>query len=296
MSVPTTLPASWYSSPELMQLERRAVFLRAWFFLGTLQKFEPGKECRFEIAQVPFVARAQQTANGKTVKTFNETTGEQLLSHQTRTGLVFTTISADAPSFQEYFPGLEQLLDQYEFTRRPHRRELRYNGNFNWKTMMDGFQECLHCQFAHPGLSKLYPPTFYHVVNHQNWSRHFSNPDRDDDGLFLYFFPTTTLNMYNGGMSTFRVCPSSEPGKSRMEFDYYQELTGERFEEYYRFVREVADEDTHLCELTQSNLEKGIYSEGYLNPEKEVGVIHYQQKIFDLVAAQHLRDKGQLVT
>lgn len=139
--------------------------------------------------------------------------------------------------------------------------------------MMDGFQECLHCQFAHPGLSKLYPPTFYHVVNHQNWSRHFSNPDRDDDGLFLYFFPTTTLNMYNGGMSTFRVCPSSEPGKSRMEFDYYQELTGERFEEYYRFVREVADEDTHLCELTQSNLEKGIYSEGYLNPEKEVGVI-----------------------
>ncbi|KIW14606.1 hypothetical protein PV08_07390 [Exophiala spinifera] len=298
MSLPTTLPASWYSSPELMRLERRAVFLRAWFFLGTIQKFEAGSEWRYEIAQVPFVVRTQRPAESgeKIVKTFHETTGEELLSHQTRTGLVFSTISADAPSFDEYFPGLEQLLDRHDFTQRPHRRVLSYPGKYNWKTMMDGFQECLHCQFAHPGLSRLYPPTFYRVVNHPNWSQHFSNPDRDDDGLFLYFFPTTTLNMYNGGMSTFRVCPSSaDPGVSRMEYDYYHELTGEKFEDYYRFVREVADEDHQLCEFTQSNLDKGIYSEGYLNPEKEVGVIHYQRQVFDMVAAQHLREKDQLV-
>ncbi len=200
--------------------------------------------------------------------------GEKVLSHQTRSGLIFTTISPDAPSFEEYFPGLEQLVDRFDFTQRPHRRQLSYLGNYNWKTMMDGFQECLHCQFAHPGLSRLYPPTFYRVVNHHNWSRHFSNPDRDDDGLFLYFFPNSTLNLYNGGMSTFRACPStSQPGVSRMEFDYYNDLTGAKFEEYYRFVREVADEDSELCELTQSNLEKGVYTEGCLNPEKEGGVI-----------------------
>lgn len=138
--------------------------------------------------------------------------------------------------------------------------------------MMDGFQECLHCQFAHPGLSKLYPPSFYRVVNHHNWSRHFSNPDREDDGLFLYFFPSSTLNLYNGGMSSFRVCPTPEPGVSRMEFDYHHELSGKEFEEYYKFVREVATEDFDLCERAQANLEKGVYTEGCLNPVKETGV------------------------
>ena len=239
--------------------------------------------------------------------------GEEVRSHQTRSGLIFTTISDEAPSFQEFFPDLEDLLDSYDFTKMPYRRSLAYDGNFNWKTMMDGFQECLHCQFTHPGLSKLYPPTFYHVVNHHNWSRHFANPDRADDGLFLFFFPSSSLNMYNGGMSSFRVCPTLKPGISRMEFDYYNEVSGEKFEEYYKFVRQVADEDFDLCERAQANLEKGIYTEGCLNPEKESGVVckfnlapfsviiqnlgrltrgsDYQQKVFEMVMAEHMKQE-----
>lgn len=57
-----------------------------------------------------------------------------------------------------------------------------------------------------------------------------------------------------------------------MEFDYYNEVSGEAFEEYYKFVRQVADEDFDLCEKAQANLEKGVYTEGCLNPVNEVGV------------------------
>lgn len=57
-----------------------------------------------------------------------------------------------------------------------------------------------------------------------------------------------------------------------MEFDYYHVEEGEKFEEYYKFVRQVALEDFELCEKAQANLEKGIYHEGILNPEKESGV------------------------
>lgn len=138
--------------------------------------------------------------------------------------------------------------------------------------MIDGFQECLHCQYCHPGLSKLYPTETYHVVNHQNWTRHYSDPKFEDDGLFLYFFPNTTLNLYNGGMSSFRACPGPEVGVCRMEFDYYNDNSADEFEVYYKFVREVADEDGELCENAQANLEKGIYSQGILNPVKETGV------------------------
>jgi hypothetical protein len=57
-----------------------------------------------------------------------------------------------------------------------------------------------------------------------------------------------------------------------MEFDYYHMETGEKFEEYFRFVRQVAMEDYELCEKAQENLTKGVYREGILNPEKENGV------------------------
>lgn len=138
--------------------------------------------------------------------------------------------------------------------------------------MVDGYQECLHCQYTHPSFSVYYPPTFYTVYNHENFSQHVADPKKSDDGLFLYFFPICTLNVYGGGMSSFRVCPTGEPGITRMEFDYYHVEEGAKFEDYYQFTRQVAMEDFELCEKAQTNLEKGVYSEGILNPEKESGV------------------------
>ena len=97
--------------------------------------------------------------------------------------------------------------------------------------MIDGFQECLHCQYTHPTFSKFYPPTFYSVTNHNNFSQHVADPKNPSDGLFLYFFPNCTLNVYGGGMSSFRTLPSTDPGVSRMEFDYYHSGTDEEFGE-----------------------------------------------------------------
>ena len=175
---------------------------------------------------------------------------------------MFTTITENAPSFEDFFPGLEEVLATVDFTKRPYRRSIKYEGHFNWKTMVDGYQECLHCQYTHPSFSELYPPTFYSVVNHHNWCQHFADPKKPNDGLFLFFFPNCTLNVYGGGMSAFRVCPTDDPSTTRMEFDYYNVDDGEKFEDYYKFVRQVAIEDYDLCENAQYNLEKGIYAEG----------------------------------
>lgn len=73
-------------------------------------------------------------------------------------------------------------------------------------------------------------------------------------------------------MSSFRVCPTEDPNVTRMEFDYYHVESGDKFEEYYKFVRQVAMEDYELCEKAQDNLTRGVYSEGILNPSKENGV------------------------
>ncbi|KAJ5139363.1 Aromatic-ring-hydroxylating dioxygenase alpha subunit [Penicillium bovifimosum] len=218
-------------------------------------------------------------------------TGKKLRSHLTPTGLLFSTVSDDAPSFQDFFPELEELLGKVDFRKLPHRRSIKYEGQFNWKTMVDGYQECLHCQYTHPSFSVYYPPTFYTVRNKHNFSQHIADPKKPDDGLFLYFFPNCTLNVYGGGMSSFRVCPTADPQVTRMEFDYYHLESGDKFEEYFKFVRQVAMEDFELCEKAQSNLTRGVYHEGILNPEKENGVSYYQQRVFDMVCEQHESDK-----
>lgn len=172
---------------------------------------------------------------------------------------------------------------------------------------MDGYQECLHCQYTHPSFSIYYPPTFYTVKNRHNFSQHIADPKKPEDGLFLYFFPNCTLNVYGGGMSSFRVCPTADAHVTRMEFDYYNLVEGEKFEEYYRFVRQVAMEDYEVCEKAQENLAKGVYHEGILNPEKENGVSceylqpqrkagrltrsDYQQRVFQMVCEQHEADR-----
>jgi hypothetical protein len=60
--------------------------------------------------------------------------GKHLRTHTTATGLVFTTISDAAPSFHEFFPGLEAVLNTVDFAQRPYRRSIDYEGHFNWKT------------------------------------------------------------------------------------------------------------------------------------------------------------------
>lgn len=94
-------------------------------------------------------------------------------------------------------------------------------------------------------------------------------------------------------MTSFRTLPTPKPGVTRMEFDYYFRGTDEEFEEYFKFVRQVAIEDYELCEKAQKNLEMGIYTEGILNPVKENGVVGYQGRVRELVREQFDLEKAQ---
>ncbi|KIX04916.1 uncharacterized protein Z518_05787 [Rhinocladiella mackenziei CBS 650.93] len=294
MDATKTLPASWYCSQNLYQLEQRAVFFKAWYLVGAVPRFAVDREVEYEFAGVTVVVRHDGNENFEVTR---KSDGLLLPYHLTPTGLLFSAISPSAPPFEQWFPpSLVRLLSHYNFRRLPHRRSIKYPGRFNWKTMVDGYQECLHCQYTHRSFSVRYPPTFYEVHNHDTYSRHISDPAKPNDGLFLYFFPVCTLNLYGGGMSSFRVCPGEKVGETRMEFDYYfDDGHGgtEEFEEYFRFVRKVAMEDFELCEVAQENLERGVYSQGVLNLVKESGVLHYQQLTRKMVVEKFKEEEAE---
>lgn len=192
----------------------------------------------------------------------------------TQTGLLFLTLSDETVLFEEFFPGLEELTKHADFTKLGLRRPLKYHNSNNWKATVDAYQECLHCAYAHPEFAKAFRPAAYKVVERHNYCQHMAGSTSYDDGLFFWLFPNCTLSLYAGGLTCWRINPTEEPGKARMEFDYYHEKPegDPEFEEWYRFTRNVALEDIELCERTQGNLNMGIYISGYLNPEKENGV------------------------
>jgi phenylpropionate dioxygenase-like ring-hydroxylating dioxygenase large terminal subunit len=134
-SLTRTLPASWYCSSPLYQLERRAVFLKAWYLLGPLTRFQVvGEEVEYEIAQVSVTA-CRESDEFQDIKVFDKKTDSVFRSYITETGLLFTTLSDEAPSFDEFFPDLKPLIGTVDFTKLPYRRSIKYEGNFNWKTM-----------------------------------------------------------------------------------------------------------------------------------------------------------------
>ncbi|KAK5280602.1 hypothetical protein LTR40_006121, partial [Exophiala xenobiotica] len=294
MDATKTLPASWYTSQNLYHLEQRAVFYKAWYLVGAVPRFAVDREVDFEFAGVTVIVRHDGNENFTVTR---KSDGLELDNYLTPTGLLFTTVDPSAPSFSEWFPAsLLELLSGYNFRRLAHRRTIKYPGRFNWKTMVDGYQECLHCQYTHRSFSVKYPPTFYEVHNHHTYSRHIADPANPNDGLFLFFYPICTLNLYGGGMSSFRVCPGDKVGDTRMEFDYYfDDGKGgtEGFEEYFKFVRKVAQEDFELCEVAQTNLERGIYSQGVLNQKKESGVLHYQQLTRKMVVDKFKEEEAE---
>ncbi|CDK24445.1 unnamed protein product [Kuraishia capsulata CBS 1993] len=314
MTLPVTLPASWYTSDELLGIAKKKIFNKGWHFISPITKFTRDQEdgqrfCQLDLLENPFFiensiedvyqVNSVEAYYGKhkCLFTGHETDSqvEHVLStlarastHVTKSGLLFVCHESSPPDFNAFFGNqLDQFIEGKDFRSIAHRRKLSYECDYGFLTFIDGYQECLHCAYTHPGLAKAYCMDFYKVETYTNFCRHLADSNEKageddteapDPGLFIYFFPTCALNFYAGGMGVFRCCPLTG-SKCRMEFDYFFDGSDEDFEKYYEFARQVAIEDIELCEACQKNLESGIYQVGTLNPDKEKGVVYYQKLI-----------------
>lgn len=56
VALSSTIPASWFRSPNMYELERRAIYSRTWILISHESQFtEVGKYVRYEMAGYPFV-------------------------------------------------------------------------------------------------------------------------------------------------------------------------------------------------------------------------------------------------
>lgn len=371
-----TLPASWWTSEKVFELEKRAIFNKSWLFCTHSSRFKKaGDYHSFNFTGINFfiiknkagelnafhnvcrhraypVIRKEKgssivvgckyhgwsyNTDGKLTKAphFDNVEGFKkeenslfpIKTHVTSQGLVFVNFCNDPEQlieFDEWYKGLSSELDEFDFTDYEYHMSYELDGQFNWKTLMDGYQECYHCPTAHPGLNSAFKMETYKVVPKTRYCRHYAeivkeevaietdekdadeesswfgfgkkkpqpqkpaetkkNPGGDFNGLWVYLYPTNGINCYSPAWYSIRVLPIS-PTHTILQYDIYTKkgLPDAEKKEFVDFLQLVELEDYNLCQLTQKNLNQGIYGSGFLHPTKERGVLYYQGLVRDMV-------------
>lgn len=111
-------------------------------------------------------------------------------------------------------------------------------------------------------------------------------------GLWLFAFPGLALNCFSLGFYTITVIPLG-PNRTMLQREIFVRNkptrtagipTQDEIDVFLAFMKQVGDEDYELCELTQKNLDTGIYSRGQLHPNAEAGVVWYQGLVREMTA------------
>lgn len=374
-----TLPASWWTSEKIFDLEKRAIFNKSWLFCTHASRFaKAGDYYTFTFTGLNFFIIKSKTdgkikafhnvcrhraypvlkkekgstivmgckyhgwsynTDGKltkaphfdTVEGFNKDENSlfPIKTHVTEQGLVFVNFSnEDVMPFDEWYQGLNVELNEFDFSDYEYHMSYELDGQFNWKTLMDGYQECYHCPTAHPGLSKAFKMETYKVVPKTRYCRHYATIVKEEEpveeaepvkegwfgrgkkqpaeepkpkkknvggefnGLWVYLFPTNGINCYSPAWYSIRVLPISA-SHTILQYDIYTKkgLDDATKKEFVDFLQLVELEDFNLCQLTQKNLNQGVYSSGYLHPTKERGVLFYQNLTRDMVKEHFKREE-----
>ncbi|MBN35525.1 MAG: hypothetical protein CMM46_12295 [Rhodospirillaceae bacterium] len=198
---------------------------------------------------------------------------------ETMLGLIFVNLDPGAQPFAEQYAGLE--VDILRWMPRAGQLSFAAAENFhfkaNWKVVIDNFQECYHCEPAHPAFVDLVAMPTYRNKTHQFWSAQTSDmphanqnsaydfePGDVDFGYAGYFvWPNLTIWLMPGepNLMTLQMLPDGPEGC--LEHLHWHSLSGElkgqgkAALEYT--VNVLQPEDIGLCE----SVHQGLKSRGY---------------------------------
>ncbi len=276
-----TLPAHWYTAPEIYRLEHAAIFYRTWHYIGHVSDIAaPGDRIAGAIADRGVVA---MRGRGGDIRAFCDA-DRAPVRIEAYGGFLFVNLDADAapmaaqaPKFLRDMyaccPGLDDLV-------RAHRHEVAVAAN--WKAVIDNNHECYHCAANHKTLMEMVDYrdkahwsddgiTFSHVVERKSLDSGayaLDAADAQQDSLFGYIWPTLIPLFWPGspGAVLFQVVPTGpETTLERWDFYFTSREPSERERRLIDYVTSVLiGEDVRLCERVQKGLHSRGYSQGRL--------------------------------
>ncbi|KAM5349666.1 hypothetical protein ACJ41O_006171 [Fusarium nematophilum] len=308
------LPASWYRSPEVYQLERRAIFSKKWILLTHMLRLkEAGDYLSFTYAEFPFFlfGIATGTSMGSimpaaTAPFLFQHGLHPINVHVDKTGFIWVNLQAGAPGqpWNRQFGGVDErpMMTDFDFAggyQFDHVWEMDIDAN--WKGVMENYNECYHCPTSHPLIAGVSDLPKYRVEPNGSCLEHTiinkKKEDEEDDQFkrsITFFFPSTSVTVTKNFFYIQRMIPVSET-KTKIENEIYRhhDASDEEFATIMAFYRQVLEEDKDLCNGAQVNLNAGVFLNGELHPQKEKGPIYFQNTVRQEVMEHRKREVAQ---
>ena len=197
------LPSSWYTSQEMYELERRAIFSRKWL-LTTHKHRVPnaGDWVPYEAAGYNFVIA--KDPQGK-IHAFHSADFFPIHVHLDRNGFVWVNLDdKETPevAWKDDFEGVDEQprFEHYNFEDYNFDHTWDMDGDFNWKILADNYNECYHCLVAHPDIPTIADLNSYYVKTKDGHIQHYGAPRQDqiEKGFRIattYFWPNASFNI-----------------------------------------------------------------------------------------------------
>lgn len=296
------LPASWYTSQSMFELERRSIFTRKWL-LTTHKHRVPnaGDWVRYDVVGYEFVILKDQEGS---IKAFlNNDLSPPIHVHIDRNGFVWVNLDAgEVPevAWKDDFDGVDEQprFDHYNFEDYAFDHTWDMEGEFNWKILADNYNECYHCQVAHPDIPKIADLNSYYVKTKDGHIQHYGaqRQDQIEKGFRIattYFWPNASFNVSPNFFFMQRFTPIS-PTKSVMRYEVYRHknASDEAFNLISDMYKRIMSEDKYLCINSQKNLNAGVFINGELHPEMEKGPLHFQKTVRDVVMEHRKKEQA----
>ncbi|KAF9885292.1 hypothetical protein FE257_013093 [Aspergillus nanangensis] len=295
------LPASWYTSQEMYELERRSIFSRKWL-LTTHKHRVPtaGDWVRYDAAGYEFVIVKDHQGN---INAFHNT--DDLVPihlHIDRNGFIWVNLDANPTpevAWEDDFDGVDEQprFAHYNFDEYVFDHTWDMDGDFNWKILADNYNECYHCQVAHPDIPTIADLNSYYVQTKAGHIQHYGaqRQDQIDNGFRIattYFWPNASFNISPNFFFMQRFTPVS-PTKSVMRYEVYRhkDSTDADFNLISDMYKRIMSEDKYLCIQSQKNLNAGIFVNGELHPEMEKGPLHFQRTVREVVTEHRQKEE-----
>jgi phenylpropionate dioxygenase-like ring-hydroxylating dioxygenase large terminal subunit len=179
--------------------------------------------------------------------------------------------------------------------RRGERRT--YEIAANWKIVVDNYLECYHCPVAHPGFCDLIDTSDYVVSEYETFSTQTGTVKQDAlsgkrnlyeigdgvrDGFYTFLWPNFTLNIYPGpGNVSLNLFLPLGIERTLAVYDYCfsDAVSDTQVQDFVRFVDQVQQEDTVLCESVQRGMRTGFFEQGRLMLAREHALRHFQRMV-----------------
>jgi phenylpropionate dioxygenase-like ring-hydroxylating dioxygenase large terminal subunit len=295
------LPASWYTSQAMYELERRSIFSRKWL-LTTHKHRVPnaGDWVPYDAAGYEFVIAKDHRGN---IKALLSKDLSPVHTHIDRNGFVWVNLdSSETPevAWKDDFDGVDEQprFQYYNFEDYVFDHTWDMEGEFNWKILADNYNECYHCQVAHPDIPTIADLNSYYVKTKDGHIQHYG-AQRDDQiakGFRIattYFWPNASFNISPHFFFMQRFTPKG-PTKCVMRYEVYRhkDASDDDFNLISDMYKRIMSEDKYLCIQSQKNLNAGVFVNGELHPEMEKGPLHFQKTVRDVVVEHHKKEEA----